>query len=228
MSQQINLFRPDFRKRRELLSAATLVAAVLLVIAAMVAYAGYAARALKQAEQRVEQADAGLVQLRERLASLGAGPAQAVPGKALLDELARAEARVKTRQELIETLQGGGIGSAQGFSRYLAALARQHAEGVWLTGVKLGAAGTDFTLQGRALHADLLPGYIRLLNGEEALRGKQIGQMNLLEKDEEAAAPAAAGVATRAAQGSRPAQERATARYVEFTISSGAAGGAGG
>jgi Tfp pilus assembly protein PilN len=224
MTQQINLFRPQFRKQRELLSAATLAAAVLLVAAGTLGYAGYAKRELTQAEQRVAQADAGLKQMRERLASLGAGPATAGPGKALLDELARAEARVKTRQELIDTLKGGGIGSAEGFSRYLAALARQRAEGVWLTGIKVGGAGAEFTLQGRALRADLLPGYIRLLNSEETLRGKQIGQMSLREKEEEAAVPAA----PRAAPPERPARERLKARYVEFTIGSGATGGAGG
>ncbi len=224
MSQQINLFRPELRKRRELLSAATLAAALLLVAAGMLAYAGHAKWELAQAGQRLVEADAGLAKLRGQLASLGTGPARAAAGMALLDEVARTGARVKARHGLIETLKGGGIGSAEGFSRYLEALARQRADGVWLTGVKVGA-GAEFTLQGRALDAGLLPGYIRLLNNEEALRGKQIGQMNLLEKEEEVPVPAASGVAPRPVQGAHVPQGRPGRRYVEFTIGSGAAGG---
>jgi hypothetical protein len=224
MSQQINLFRVEFRKPRELLSVPTVVAAVLLVIAGVLGYKGYGEAQLKDVENRIELVDAGLSQMREQLAGLGAGNPQAGPSKALLDEVSSTEARVKARQSLIEALKGGGIGSAEGFSKYLAALARQRAEGVWLTGIKVGGAGADFTLQGRVLRADLLPGYIRLLNGEQALRGKQIGQMSLLEKEQEAAAPAPAAAASSGAKGDRVARERARTRYVEFTLGSGGAG----
>jgi len=228
MSQQINLFRVGLRKQRELPTTATVLAAVLLVIAGALGYRGYAGSEVEQLEHRIELADAGLKQMREQLARLGAGTAPAGPSKALLDEVVRAEARAKTRQDLIEALKGGGIGSAEGFSRYLAALAHQRAEGVWLTGVKVAGAGADFTIQGKVLRAELLPGYIRMLNSEEALRGKQIGQMNLLEKEQEAPAPAATAAAAAGVPGERPGGDRPRARYLEFTIGSGAAAGVGG
>jgi hypothetical protein len=229
MSQQINLFRAEFRKPRDLLSATTVVAAVLLLVAAALGYAGYADSELKEVENRIELTEFGLNQIREQLTGLGAGPAQAGPSKALLDELARTEASIKIRQDLIEALKGGGIGSAEGYSRYLAALARQRAEGVWLTGVKMSGAGADFTIQGRVLRADLLPGYIQLLNREEALRGKQIGQMNLLERTQDAAASPAPVPGGTGAQRGPAAGDASHVRYVEFTIGSGAAtAGAGG
>jgi hypothetical protein len=146
--------------------------------------------------------------------------------KLLDEELARATLRVKQRSDLLATLRTGGLGNTDGFARYLSALARQAMPGVWLTGLTIGGDETQLQLNGRVLHADLVPAYIRALNREEVMRGRRIAEMRLTAREEkETPVTAAPGVnpapsATGAATAKTPAKPPATPlRYVEFSIS---------
>lgn len=229
MSQQINLYDPGFRRRAQALSAATMLVAVVVTMAGMLAYAAYARQQVAQSEAQVEHVNAELKTMRERLAKALAD-AQRGQSKGLQDEVARAEARARNRQDLIEKLRGGALGNSQGFSKYLAALARQTTEGVWLTGVTVEGAAANFVIQGRMLRADLLPGYIRMLSREEALHGKQISEMKLAEQDAQPNAAAAKAPAVAGAAQDPQAERSAKPAFVEFSIGSGGAtsGGAAG
>ncbi len=125
-------------------------------------------------------------------------------------------------QQLLERLKGTGIGNTEGHAKFLEALARQHAEGVWLTQISVGDGGDDFTLKGRMLRPELLGQYIDLLNREEALRGKAIGQMDLARKTEEPA--------KHPEKDPKGPERSDETRFVEFSIASAArtaeAGGA--
>lgn len=225
MSQQINLFDPGFRGPRRVLSAAAMLVAVAAVIAGMGGYGYYARQRLVHAEAVLQQANREFKQLTDALARVGGEP-QPAPSRALIGQIASAEARAGVRQALIDKLKGGGIGNTQGYSDYLTALARQRADGIWLTGITLAEGGSEFLIRGRAIRADLVPGYLALLNREATLRGRMISEMRLLEREQDpsttvspqpgapASQPAVAGKAD-AAQG----QPRM--RFVEFTIGSG-------
>jgi hypothetical protein len=215
MSRQINLFDPGLRKRRPVLGAATMAGAFLVLVGAMAAYQQLARRDLAAAEA---QSDAAATQLKalQAQASKSGASTQQVASKVLLDELARAEASVKTREQILERLGGAGVGDTQGHAKALEALARQHAEGVWLTGITLGEAGGGFVLQGKATRADLLPVYMQMLGREDALRGKAIGALKISEKTE-AAAKAPADAPAQSAKGAEPAG----VRIVEFSIGGG-------
>ena len=90
---------------------------------------------------RRSEAEAQIKQLREQLVALGqSGPR--TKNKALEDQVARAEDLFRSRQELFGRLQSGEIGNREGYAKFLAALARQRVEGVWLTGVEIRARAT--------------------------------------------------------------------------------------
>jgi Tfp pilus assembly protein PilN len=178
MSQQINLFDPALRVRRSPLSLTTMTVAVAGVLVAQLAFYFYASRELVRAESIRDRMAAQLKDLQAQAAKLGA-PASAVPNKTLQDEVTRLEARLKARQEVADRLQGTGVGRTEGHSRFLEALARQHVDGVWLTDISVGESGSEFVIRGRVLSADLLPGYIKKLSQEDALRGRQIGDMSI-------------------------------------------------
>ena len=214
MSQQINLFDPSLRTRRPPLDAATMVIAFVVLVAALLGYQQYAKRQLIVVQAQAESANAQLKQLQARLTQLGATKPRA-PNKALQDEIARAETTVRNWQQLVDRLKGTGIGNTQGHARFLEALARQHAEGVWLTSIAVSEAG-EFALQGRMVRPELLGGYIELLNREEALRGRAIGQLNIAEKED--ARSESAGKGGKASPGGKAA----AVRFVEFSIGSAA------
>ena len=231
MSQSINLFDLRLRRHRELVSAANIAGAVVVLTVVMIAYGVILQHWIKEVDGHYQQAAETLRVTRGHVASLASRPVPQ-PSIELRQEMVVAEARVQTRRELLEKLRGGAIGSSEGFSKYLGALARQRTDGVWLTGVTIGAAGAEFTLRGRALAAEKLPEYMGMLNREQALRGKPIGEMKLLQKQQEiplapgaANAGAAATGATKA--GSATAADRPRVRVIEFTIGGDAAAAGG-
>ena len=227
MSAQINLYPPVFRSQSKSFSAVWTVAAVVAIAAGMSAYYAWDTQRLRGLSARRSEAEAQLKQLREQLVALGqAGPR--TKNKALEDQVARAENLLKTRQELFGRLQSGEIGNRDGYAKFLAALARQRVEGVWLTGVEISGPGNDFALDGRAIRADLLPGFIKMLRNEEAFRGKPIGTLALREReiDPEGERKAQAGPAAPAQGG--PAGPRPGVRVVEFRIGTGVAAASGG
>jgi len=212
MSQQINLFDPSLSPRREPLDALTMVVSFAVLLGALFGYDQYARHRLAALEVQRAAMDSQAKQLQVRVAQLGAGRA---PDKALVDEIGRTEAQVRNWQQLLERLRGTGIGNTEGHAKFLEALAREHAEGVWLTQISVGDSGDEFALKGRMLRPDLLGHYIELLNREEALRGKAIGQMSFARKTEPLKAPEGAAKQL-------PKQDAAgrQAGFVEFSIAS--------
>ena len=227
MSRQINLYSPAFRSQPKTFSAGWTVAAVVVIAAGMSAYYAWDIRKLRGLSARKSQAEAQLKQLSEQLVALGQA-GRRTKNKALEDQVASAENLLKTRQELFGRLQGGELGNRDGYAKFLAALARQRVEGVWLTGVEISGPGNDFALDGRAIRADLLPGFIKMLRNEEAFRGKPIGTLALREReiDPEGERKAQAGPAAPAQGG--PAGPRPGVRVVEFRIGTGVAAASGG
>ncbi len=227
MSRQINLYSSAFRRQTKVFSAVWTVAAAVAVAAVMLADYAWEARQVQDLRARRSEAGAQLTQLREQLVTLGKA-VQKTSSKALEAQVAQSESLLRSRQELFGRLQSGEIGNRDGYAKFLTALARQRVQGVWLTGIEISGPGSDFALEGRTVRADLLPGFIRLLRNEDALRGKPIGTLALHEReiDPEGERKAQAGPAVPAPGG--PAVPRAGVRVVEFRIGTGVAAAAGG
>lgn len=220
MAQQINLYNPIFLQKKKHFSAVTMLQALGLLLVGILAFYGYA---LHESRAHARVADASRKQLQAQTEQVGALTREFSPqgrSKMLEEEVARAAARLKQREELLATLRTGGLGNTEGFARYLAAFARQPVAGVWLTGFTIGGDETELLLNGRVLHSDLVPAYLRALNREEVMRGRRVAEMRLTAREEKdvpaAAAPAAGAPGGTAAAAKPPAT---TLRYVEFSIS---------
>jgi hypothetical protein len=205
MSQQINLFNPLFLRKEKYFSARTMLQALGLIalgIACLYAFAVFQTRGLaRTAAEYARQANAQRDQLVE-LSGKGRS-------KLLEAEVARLEAEVKARRALVETLQGGELGDTEGFSRYFAAFGRRPMQGVWLTGFSVGDGGNELKIRGRVLFPDLVPAYLKSLNEEEVMRGRQVTDLKLVARDE--------SLARRGATDAGPAA--GPERYVEFDLS---------
>ncbi|MBI4293693.1 MAG: hypothetical protein HY661_19625 [Betaproteobacteria bacterium] len=231
MSRQINLYSPAFRRQAKKFSAVWTISAVVAIAASLFAYYSWETYQLRDLRVRRTEAGAQLKQLREQFVALGK-TTQRPKNKALEDQVARAESLLKSRQELFVRLQGGEIGNREGYAKFLTALARQHMDGVWLTGIDISGPGGDFVLEGRTIRADLVPGFIKMLRNEDALRGKSIGTLSLHEREIESKAeqkPPAGSAGAAPAKGAQaePAAPRPGVRVVEFTIGTEAGKGTG-
>jgi hypothetical protein len=87
------------------------------------------------------------------------------------------EAQLKARQDIVDALRRGLVGTTGGFSEYMRVFARQTVQGVWLTGFDITAGGDELTIAGRTLNADLVPAYLERLNREAAVQGRSFGSM---------------------------------------------------
>ena len=183
MSQQLNLFNPVYLKQKKYFSSRTMLLSMgILFMAFVLLYAVQLAQLSgfkKQLTEATAQYETTQAQLTKFAASAKRGPSQA-----LGDEITRLEAQIAAQNRLLEKLNSGELGNTEGFSPYLAALARQTLPGVWLTG--FSATGTEGpqSIRGRMLRPELLPTYLRMLNKEKALRGHGFSALQISTREE--------------------------------------------
>lgn len=179
MSQQINLFNPVFLQQKKIFSARTMAAALLVLFAGLGALNAYGNMRV-QALQR--EADAGAAQLAQKQARLDNVGKEFVPRQksAAVDaELVEAERQLAALRDVSNVLARGELGNTQGYAEYFRAFARQHADGLWLTGLSISGAGLDIAVRGRALDPQRVPGYLNRLTLEPVMRGKAFGSLQI-------------------------------------------------
>jgi hypothetical protein len=186
VSQQINLFDARFRKQKQQFSAATVVRALGAVLALALVLQQLYAYQNRSLQARLANTEKRAAELREQSLRLAKEFSEQGRSNALGDEVTRVEEQLRMRRSLLASMQSGVGGNVQGFSPYLAALARQTMDGVWLTSVEIATASGDLVLKGRALDGELVPAYIRQLNREPLFSGRSVSELRLAAKSEAA------------------------------------------
>ena len=188
MTQQINLYNPLFLRQEKHFSARTMVHALAVVLLGIVAVFVAGAWQTRSAERLASQYREQVLRQRDQVVKLGGQLGGGGRSKALEAEVARLESEIKLRQATLQALGTGELGNTAGFSEFFAALGRQALTGVWLTHVRIGDAGNDLVVEGRALRAELMPAYLRALNHEAMMRGRRVTEMKLSAAGGKAAA----------------------------------------
>jgi len=208
MKQQINLFNPAFQPQKQVLSSATIALAVGIVIAGIAILA--AAGKMETAELQ-QQANSGAAQLEKRQARLATANREFTPRQkdATLDaQIAQADTQLAAMRHISGALSRGELGDTSGFAGYFKALARQSAQGLWLTGVTVGAGGAQIGIKGRTVDPAMVPGYLNRLTHEPLMQGKSFASLQIGE---------AAPLQVQDADG-KPATRPAP--YIEFSLQS--------
>ena len=124
MSQQINLFNPVFLKQKKHFSARTMAQGLAMIVAA--AGAVYALQLYQLSALRTQERSMRVQSeyVTQQLANVGEARGRKA-NRPLEEELSRAESELRVLQELAGAVQAEVGGNTQGFSRYLAAFARQ-------------------------------------------------------------------------------------------------------
>ena len=177
MPQQINLFNPAFLDRRGRLTLKTAVTGWLAVALLSIAFAGYAAMRNRNLTQQEREVTAKVTVAQAEMQRLAGQVGRRKQDPLILEEITRLESQIQGRDEVMAVLRGGGLGDTRGFSEHLRAFARQSFEGVWLTGLHIAASGQDVALEGRALRAEQVPGYLRRLNSESVMQGHPFSEL---------------------------------------------------
>jgi hypothetical protein len=171
MKQNINLYKQAAGPADDGLSARLMLALWVIGVALVLFAHGWLVYANNQFEQQLQAQRDNVAMANESLTALAAeNMAGADP--VLEARLGAAMRELDLRETILGLVSGNTAGDVDGFSAQLAALARQNADGVWLTRVRVGAPGAQTTLEGRALGPEAVPLYLRQLSGEAALAGQ--------------------------------------------------------
>lgn len=200
MSQQINLYNPLFLKHEKQFSVRTMLQGLAAVMLGLLVLTVFAVMQTQSVERLNRQYSEQVAAQREQFVAI-ARRAPQTKSQALESEVARLEAEVRARRELLASLGSGELGNVAGFSDFMAAFGRQAMPGLWLTGFTIADAGNELNLRGRALRPELVPAYLRKLSDEPVMRGRSVTEMRLAAKPEQQ-------------------------KYVEFSIGSAMPGGA--
>ncbi len=177
MHQQINLYQPIFREERKLFSLTTVAAslcALLVVLLAIWGVGRYQVDKLAEAVDQLKQRQAAQQRMATSMGAMFEAQGSAAELQATVQLL---NAQLAERTKALETLNSGVAGEPRGFALRMAALARQHASGVWLEELFLGSGPSGLMLRGRCTDAELLPKYLQLLAREEQLAGARFDEV---------------------------------------------------
>jgi hypothetical protein len=220
MSQQINLFNPRFRQEKRYLTAPALAIVVGVALAGSVAMAVAAHGRVAVLEDESAALAAQIKEAEARKTAVLAGLVPRQKDAAVERDVASAEQEQRALRGVAEIIEQNRIGDPRGYSAYFQALARVRVNGLWLTGIDIGGANADIGLAGRALRAELLPGYLNGLAREPALQGKAFERVEITRPGVAEARPGQPRPsAGQVAQG-QGADDKAAAAppWVEFTL----------
>lgn len=161
MTQQINLLRPKDRSFGAAVGAGASIGLALIVFAVYYQSVWSETRRLRAVVE--VKADA-LVKLRSDVDKLQADKKKQGDATALTAEIAAMRPQAVVFGALVKDVQGGGLGSAEGFARYYQTLGSISENGLWITSIDVSKGGTAVTLNGRALRNDAVMQYARRLN----------------------------------------------------------------
>jgi hypothetical protein len=196
MTQNINLYDPSLRKRRDWFTAENAATAIGVCALAVALGTAWARHELAQLRGPATETTEALQAAQTELTNLAQRMADAKPDARLMAELQFAQTTLTQRNAALELLRAGGLGVEAGHAAALSAFARQSINGLWLTGLVLD--NQQVALRGRALNPDLIPSYVTRLNKEAALQGRSFRALDI-ERPVHAADTAASAPARSAA-----------------------------
>lgn len=173
MSQQINLYRPIFRKQEKKFSAQAMLQAGGVMLAGVVVLYVVLLWQVNNLKNDAKKLDRQQAEAAARLQEVTQKFGPKTPSKSLVDRVAQLEQEIATRRRIQESLRRDMFTNTRGYSDYFLAFSRQHVAGVWLTGFTIQGAGEDMKLQGRTTDPVQVPRYVQRLSTESVLVGKE-------------------------------------------------------
>ena len=161
MSQQINLFNPEFLKKNKYFSTTTILQSLGLIVLGAALFYGYGAYQVNRLSSLSEETAKLYAAEQLKFSSFSNSFSPEKNNQVLRDQLAQLEAEELSQKEIIDTLQGGAIGNTGGYSEYMRAFARQVVSGLWLSGFDIEGDGAQMSLNGGVTNPQLVPSYIQ-------------------------------------------------------------------
>lgn len=169
--QQINLYQSSIRSPRQVLTVPQLGVAAMVLIGVLAVTSVLQWWWLHRSEQQVNTAKQEQTQLMQEIEQLSKQLALSSNDSELKKTLGSKETELQDKQYVLQALTGKHFGNSQGFAEQFTGLARQHLDGIWLTGLYIHAGGEKLNLQGSTYEPELVPRYLQRLAQEPSFQG---------------------------------------------------------
>ncbi len=173
MSQQVNLYQPILRAQPKVFSAQTILQFSGLLLLGLSLIYGYARWQDAKLARTVISLQAQQDAMLKRIEDFNTRYPVKQKNPDLERQLATLTDERSGKARALDVLSGRVLGNTRGFSSYLEGLARQHVEGLWLTGVAISEGGEQLGLTGSTLDAQLVPRYLQQLSAEQVYKGRE-------------------------------------------------------
>lgn len=174
MTQQVNLYLPELRVRKDPLSAVLMLqivgglTALLLLISAYDLVRGW------QLERELEALQVTLEEETRRTEELDEVLAGRSENTGLTTRLERAEERLEASRQIRDFLSRTRLGNVEGFSEYFKDLSRASVDGLSITEFSFSNGGDVIQVAGQVLDSALVPRFVdNIQNGRSPLRNKR-------------------------------------------------------
>lgn len=176
--QQVNLYHPIFRRQRHIFSSAVMLQAIGIFTVALLTIYVYGLWQVRGLELEAVQMEGREKAYAAQLASLDTS-AGGSRRREVDAEIRRLSATLIEQQRLVDVLGNEPLGRTEGFSAYIAALARRHRPGLWLTALTINGTSNAIELTGQSITPELVPEYLLTLGEEEALAGQRFDSFDI-------------------------------------------------
>ena len=179
--QEINLYTLDFRRGDQAFSFNTIVKCCLMAFTLLMLVEAYGAWNFWSNQQHLIQLNVAQQAVAEQLARLKQSQPLSQRPK-LEQQVSELQRQVQQRRELQLIMGGQKLGNFDGFSAFLASLARQANTDLSLTEIHLLEGGNYLELQGWTRAPEAVPRYLQNLRQEPSFESVRFGVLNI-EKD---------------------------------------------
>ena len=174
MNQQINLYLPEFRVKKDALSALVMGQILGSIVAVMVIVASVDIYTQRGLRGELAKLNGILQQETEKSSELSEVLLRRSQNAVLIDRLDQAEAQLETSREIRSFLSQEISGQAVGFSEHFKDISRASINGLSVSEFSIGKGGEVVKLSGDVLSSALVPRYVsRLEDSNSLIRGLQ-------------------------------------------------------
>ena len=171
--QQINLHQQQVRGGAARLSPSFMLVAMAAAAVAMLVITVMAARTVERAEAQLAQLEGWQAVQAESLGALSSGDAAPFDCAASEARQRATRAQIAAQYAAVKSVASGAVGSVDGFSDRLLALARRPVGGLWLEQIVLSSEPQSARFRGIAESPELVPQFIQRLQQEASLTGQR-------------------------------------------------------
>jgi hypothetical protein len=173
MNQQINLYLPEFKVKKDAVTAQLMLQLLGSLAAIMVLISLYDVFDRWQLNRELADLGKTLVEETRKTDELDEVLARRAQNTVLSDRLEQAEARLESSRQIRNFLSDTTLGNVSGFSEFFKDLSRASIDGLSITEFSFSNGGRSTRIAGQVLDSAMVPRYVNNIEqGQSPLRNQ--------------------------------------------------------